>query len=195
MSRRVLITVFAALALIASGCGNDDADDTGDTPDEPGAETTTTTTAATTDDDEAGDDEAGDDEAGDDEAGDDEAGDSPPMSPAELTVEDQSGDGTTVQVASVTLPADGFIAVHADDDGPGPVIGNSDLLPAGESTDVEITLDEEVSEDTTLWPMAHIDTNLNGTYDFGSEPDPQADGPATFADGEVAVAPLEYSLG
>ncbi|MFP3905647.1 MAG: hypothetical protein ACLFWR_01335, partial [Acidimicrobiales bacterium] len=194
---------FAALALIASGCGNDDADDAADTPDEPGAETTTT--AATTDDDEATDDESGDDEAMDDESsddeamddesGDDEAGDSPPMSPAELTVEDQSGDGTTVQVASVTLPADGFIAVHADDDGPGPVIGNSDLLPAGESTDVEITLDEEVSEDTTLWPMAHIDTNLNGTYDFGSEPDPQADGPATFADGEVAVAPLEYSLG
>ncbi|MDZ7678865.1 MAG: hypothetical protein U5K29_09965 [Acidimicrobiales bacterium] len=171
MSRRVLITVFAALALIAAGCGDDDADDAGDTPDEPGVEETT-----------------------DDEAMDDDAGDSPPMSPAELSVEDQSGDGTTVQVASVTLPADGFIAVHADDGGPGPVIGSSDLLPAGESTDVEITLDEAVSGDTTLWPMAHIDTNLNGTYDFGSPPEPDADGPATFADGEVAVLPLDYSI-
>lgn len=187
MSRRVLITLFAAFALLASGCGDDGADDAGDTPDEPGVETTT--------DDEAMDDETTDDETTDDEASDDDAGDPPPMSPAELTVEDQSGDGTTVQVASVTLPAGGFIAVHADDGGPGPVIGSSDLLPAGESTDVEIVLDEAVSADTTLWPMAHIDTNLNGTYDFGSEPDPQADGPATFADGEVAVLALDYSLG
>lgn len=118
----------------------------------------------------------------------------PAMGPAELTVEAQSGDGATVTVASVTLPSGGFIAIHADNAGaPGPVIGHSDALDAGESTDVEVTLDEPLAADATVWPMAHIDTNANGEYDF-DPPDSTEDGPATFDDGEVAVLPLEYTV-
>ncbi|HHC07714.1 MAG TPA: hypothetical protein ENK55_03245, partial [Actinobacteria bacterium] len=66
----------------------------------------------------------------------------PPRGPAAVEADDQEGDGTAIVVARVELPAPGFIAVHADADGaPGPVIGHSDLLPAGESTDVVVTLD------------------------------------------------------
>jgi hypothetical protein len=113
---------------------------------------------------------------------------------ADLEVEDQTGDGATVTVAAVTLPTAGFIAVHGDADGsPGPVVGHSDLLPAGESTDVTITLDEPLTASATLWPMVHVDANGNGTYDF-APPDVTDDGPATFADGDVAVLPLEYTV-
>lgn len=113
---------------------------------------------------------------------------------AELSVEDQTGDGTSVVVASVTLPAEGFIAVHADANGaPGPVIGHSALLEAGTSTDVDVPLDEALSGDATVWPMAHLDTNENGEYDF-DPPASTEDGPATFANGDVAVVALAYTV-
>lgn len=118
----------------------------------------------------------------------------PPMGPAELSVEDQRGDGSEVVVSAVTLPADGFIAVHADADGsPGPVIGHSELLPSGESTEVTVVLDEPLGSSATVWPMAHIDTNGNGAYDF-DPPDVTDDGPATFDGGDVATSPLELTV-
>lgn len=125
---------------------------------------------------------------------DDDTVEAPPMGPAELSAEDQTGDGTEVMVASVTLPADGFVVIHADADGSaGPVIGHSELLSEGESTDVVITLDEPLAVTATVWPMAHIDTNVNGAYDF-APPDVTDDGPATFEDGEVAVLPVEVTV-
>ena len=170
MRRRMILVLIAAAALVAAGCGDDDGDD-GAT----GAGETTETTEEMAEDEETGDGDVA-------------------MSPATLDLEDQSGDGTTVVVAGVSLPSDGFIAIHADADGsPGPVVGHSELLEAGDSSDVEVTLDEPLTESATLWPMAHIDTNGNGTYDF-DPPDSTEDGPATFDDGEVAVAPLEYTL-
>lgn len=165
MPRRLLSTL-AVLVLLLAACGDDD--------------------------DTSADDTAADDTATDDTATDED--EAVPMGPAELTVEDQTGDGTTVTVAAVTLPAAGFMAVHADADGsPGPVIGHSDLLEEGESTDVTVTFDEPLSASATVWPMAHIDTNANGSYDF-DPPDTTDDGPATFEGGDVAVAPLEYTL-
>ena len=126
--------------------------------------------------------------------GGDDAVEAPPTGPAELSAEDQTGDGTEVTVASVTLPADGYLVIHGDADGsPGPVIGHSDLLAAGESTDVVVTLDEPLTATATVWPMAHIDTNGNGAYDF-APPDVTDDGPATFDDGEVAVLPVEVTV-
>lgn len=142
-------------------------------------------TAACGDDDDTAVDGTGDEDAGEEE---------PPLGPAELTAEDQTGDGSEVTVASVTLPADGYIVIHADADGsPGPVIGNSDLLTAGESSDVVVTLDEPLTESATVWPMAHIDANANGEYDF-HPPNDTTDVPATFEDGDVAVVPIEYTV-
>lgn len=136
-----------------------------------------------------------DDDASDEPTGDDTVPvGEPAMGPAELTADDQSGDGTEVVVDSVTLPADGFLVVHADADGaPGPVIGHTDLLPEGESTDVVVPLDEPLTESATVWPMAHVDTNTNGEYDF-DPPESTEDGPATFAGGEVAVVPVEFTV-
>jgi plastocyanin len=144
-------------------------------------------TAACGDDDDAADDTGADEEQTQTDG-------APSMGPAELEVEDQSGDGSEVVVASVTLPADGFIAVHADADGsPGPVIGHSELLPSGESTEVTVVLDEPLGSSATVWPMAHIDTNQNGEYDF-DPPDVTDDGPATLDGGDVATSPLELTV-
>jgi hypothetical protein len=119
----------------------------------------------------------------------------PPTAPSALTAEAQESDGTTIVVASVTLPAPGFIAIHGDDAGsPGPVVGHSDLLPAGESTDVTVTLDEPLTESGTLWPMVHIDVNENGEYEF-FPPDETIDGPGVDDAGDVAVISVEMTVG
>jgi plastocyanin len=115
------------------------------------------------------------------------------MEPASVTFDAQESEGTTITVVSVELPSPGFVAVHADGGGsPGPVIGHSDLLPAGTSTDVAITLDEPLTVDTALFPMAHIDTDGNGLYEFGAVEG--VDGPALTADGDVAVVTADVTV-
>ena len=141
-----------------------------------------------------GDDDDEPADTGGDTAEETDAGGAVPFAPTTITADDQSGDGTTVVVASLDLPTAGFIAVHADDNGaPGAVIGNTEILPAGESTDVEVPITEVISGTVTVWPMAHVDTNGNETYDF-APPDVTDDGPALVEEGgDVAVLPIEYS--
>jgi hypothetical protein len=118
----------------------------------------------------------------------------PAVSPSDIAAEDQSSDGTTITVASVTLPSPGFIAVHGNSDGqPGPVIGNSELLPAGTSTNVVVTLDSPLTATDMVFPMVHIDINENGVYEF-FPPDETIDVPGTFADGSVAVVGCEVTV-
>lgn len=118
----------------------------------------------------------------------------PPLMPASISADDQSSDGTTVTVATITLPAPGFIAIHSGAAGkPGPVIGHSDLLPAGESSDVVVTLDEPLTGDAAVFPMAHVDVDENGNYDF-MPPDITTDSPAATDAGEVAVVRLQVTV-
>ena len=158
-SARIVIVLGAGVALTLAACGGDD-DDTADT--EPPA-TTTAATEPTT-----------------------EPATEPPTAPAEIVAEDQGSVGTSIVVAEVDLPSAGFVAVHSDDDGsPGPVIGVSDLLPAGTTDDVTVRLDEPLASDAVVHPMVHIDTNENGIYEFGTVSG--VDGPGVTAEGDVAV--------
>lgn len=112
--------------------------------------------------------------------------------PAELDLGDgtATSDGSTLVIPSATLAVDGFVAIHANDNGaPGAVIGVSGFLAAGTATDIEITLDEPLTESGTVFPMVHVDGDANGQYEF-----PGPDGPATTASGEVAVAPLDVTV-
>jgi S-layer glycoprotein len=119
----------------------------------------------------------------------------PATSPAEVVFDAQNSDGTSIVVASVTLPASGFIAVHSNADGsPGPVVGHSDLLPAGTTTDVTVTLDTPLAATDLLFPMAHIDIDEDGVYTF-FPPDNVVDTPATTASGDVAVVGGEVTVG
>ena len=189
-SRLQIAALGAALALTAAGCGGDDEGDTEE------ATATTATEATTTDETSTTATTATTATAvTETEAGTTSTAAAVPTAPATIEADDQSSDGSTVTVASVTLPAAGFIAVHAEADGaPGPVIGHSDLLPQGTSTEVEITLDEPLSGTATVFPMAHVDANDNGQYDF-EPPDVTTDVPASTEAGEVAVVPAEVTVG
>jgi len=135
--------------------------------------------------------------------GSDDAGDSttpgaepvaPETAPAEVVFDGQSSDGSSIVVASVTLPSAGFIAVHSNSDGgPGPVIGSSALLAAGTSTDVVVVLDTPLTDTGLVFPMAHIDIDGDGEYTF-MPPDNAVDTPAGTADGGVAVVGGEVTI-
>ncbi len=166
-SMRGIAAVLAVLALLASACGDDA---------EP----------------EAAGDATANDEAPD-EMADDEMSDVA-MAPASVVAEAQDSDGTSVVVASVTLPSAGFIVVHGDGGGsPGAVIGHSALLPAGESVDVVIVLDEPLAGSGVVFPMAHIDVDGDGAYGF-FPPDDTTDAPALTESGDVAVVPAEITI-
>lgn len=140
------------------------------------AGTITVEAAATDDGDGSTDDGATDDAGGSEMTG-------------AITVSDQTGDGTTVTVDSVTITgATGFVVIHADGDGaPGAVIGHTPI-PEGTSTDVSVPLDEELTADATVWPMLHVDAGELGTYEF-----PGPDGPVSDGDGTI-VKPLAYTV-
>jgi hypothetical protein len=103
-----------------------------------------------------------------------------------LQAADQESDGSTITVDSVSIDGTpGWIAVHSDVDGaPGPVVGILEI-PEGESTDLEVTLDEPLSETATVWPMLHVDDNELGTYEFPTVEG--ADLPVTDGDMPVMV--------
>lgn len=163
---RRVAAAAAALALTLAACGGDD-------------DSSSTTTPPTTDAPRAT--SAG--SAGEVATG-----------PASLTLSDQSGDGTSVTVDAVELPSAGFIAVHGDGGGsPGPVIGVSDLLPAGTSDGVVVALDDPLTATGTVFPMVHIDTDGNGVYEFGAVEG--VDGPGVTAEGDVAVGPVAVTVG
>jgi hypothetical protein len=165
MKRFALMT--AALALLAAACTGSAVEETTTT-----TTTTTATSAETTTTEAAG----------------------PAVAPSEIVFEDQTSDGTTIVVASVTLPSPGFIAVHGNaDGGPGPVIGHSELLSSGTSTDVMVTLDEPLTETDLAFPMVHIDFDEDGEYDF-FPPDVTDDVPGMTEGGDVAVVGAEVTV-
>jgi hypothetical protein len=126
---------------------------------------------------------------------------------ASVTFEDQTSDGTTVTVAEVTLPEDGYVAIHdsslLDGEVVGSVIGVSEYREAGTYEDLNVTLfdvpgaefnETELTENDTLIAMPHEETNNNTVYDFvatdGMEDGPfVADGQPVTDSAAVTVAP------
>jgi hypothetical protein len=87
----------------------------------------------------------------------------PPLAPASISMEDQRSDGETVVVAEVTLPAAGFVALHADEDGvPGVILGLSDLLPEGSSTAVTLSLERPLDTTQAVIAVAYVDRDGDG---------------------------------
>ncbi|PSQ42830.1 PGF-CTERM sorting domain-containing protein [Halobacteriales archaeon QS_9_68_42] len=89
---------------------------------------------------------------------------------ANVSISDQSSDGSTVTVDSATLSQGGFVTIHdgtlLDGEVIGSVRGTSDYLKAGSHEDVEISLDDPYESDGTAIAMAHLDSNDNEGYDF-----------------------------
>lgn len=88
-----------------------------------------------------------------------------------LSAADQSGDGTTLSVAAVTLEGvdGGWVAVHTDLNGkPGPVVGVVQVKK-GTTTNLKVALDKKVTTGA-YWPMLHVDDHTVGTYEFPQVP-------------------------
>lgn len=108
------------------------------------------------------------------------------ISASDVTVTESTN---TVVVDEVYLPYGGFVTIHDASVTEGAVfdsiLGTSKYLEPGTHENVEVTLNEPVTESQTLVPMAHQDSNDNKVYDFvTSEGD--ADGPYTV-DGSAVV--------
>ncbi|MFC7196061.1 PGF-CTERM sorting domain-containing protein [Halosimplex aquaticum] len=106
---------------------------------------------------------------------------------ATISMSDQSGDGQSVVVDSVNLSDGGFVSVHTGSQ-LGPTVGSTDYLEAGQHSGLEVALDEAVSEDATLYVVAHQDTNGNQQFDFPAEDDPYE------TEGNVAAASAAYTV-
>lgn len=100
----------------------------------------------------------------------------------------QSGDGSTVTVPQAEISGvDGWLAIHADDNGqPGEVLGHAPLRE-GENTDVAVRLDRPAPSGR-LYAMVHADDPDNDRYSF-----PDGD-PPVEANGQVVVEPIQYTV-
>ncbi len=91
---------------------------------------------------------------------------------ADVELEDQSGDGTTVQVASVSALEDGFVVIALDDDAGGQVLGSAEV-PAGTTTDVQVDLGTPVpvatgdDDGTEITATLYADTDGDGGFSAG----------------------------
>jgi hypothetical protein len=102
-----------------------------------------------------------------------------PSGAVSLDVSDQSIEQGTVTVRTVDAMEDGWVVIHTEADGkPGPVIGYTQI-PAGESTEVKVTVDASQAT-PKLFAMLHVDEGIKGTYEF-----PGADAPVK--DGDMIV--------
>lgn len=127
--------------------------------------------------------------------------------PATVNFTNQSSDGGSVVVDSVTLPEGGFVAIHdsslLDGNVIGSVIGVSQPLSAGTYENLTVELFTvpggpagELTEDETLIAMPHLDTNGNDVYEFvlsgGMDDGPYlSNGSAVTASGTVSVGPAD----
>jgi len=76
--------------------------------------------------------------------------------------------GNSVIMTQVFLAAPGYVVIHEDSNGkPGAAVGVSGLLPAGESTNVQVMLTQSTKDGETLWSMLHVESSNNSTYDDG----------------------------
>ena len=121
-----------------------------------------------------------------------------PPDEAAVTFDDQESNGTTVTIENVSIPSDGYVAIHNESlragDAVGSVIGVSASLDAGSYDELTVELYDvpgaefdaaELAEDQPLTAMPHNETTADETYSFVAT-DGVDDGPF-FADGEVVT--------
>lgn len=117
-----------------------------------------------------------------------------PTGPAELVVQDQKSEGSSLVVQSVSLPAAGWVVVRIDEGGsPGEVIGISTLLQSGLIADVVVPFFLPLEGTTSVHVALHIDVDQDSRFQY-EPPDGFIDEIGTRASGEPAVAVAVVSL-
>lgn len=97
--------------------------------------------------------------------------------------------GQTVTLYTVVLEKPGYVMIHEDDGSgkPGAGIGNSPLLPAGESSNVKVALLRPSVDGETLYAMLHTDDG-DGVFGF-----PGPDAPLKDKQGDIIM--MNYTVG
>lgn len=106
---------------------------------------------------------------------------------AEMSLSAQSGAGESFTIDRLNLSDGGFVSLHTGSP-TGTTIGTSSYLEAGVQSDLEISLDEALSEDTEVYVIAHLDTNGNQQYDFPTADDPYTSG------GSAVIESVQYTV-
>jgi len=170
--RRILPVACTAAALaVLSACGSGDGAPQGDAPPSSPATAGETTVAP-------------EGESGSDQM-------------ADLSFEDQSGDGSSVVLDTVSAPQGGFVVVRADGDDT--VLGSMQVK-VGTTDELEVSLDLPVTADADLTATLYADTDGDGEFDSDSDqpvPEPiSGSDPADDEsdDSDVVDDGAEYSL-
>lgn len=107
-----------------------------------------------------------------------------------IDVYDQTSDGATVTIDKVDLEGTaGWVIVHGDDHGPGPVLGHA-AVPEGVSTNVVVHLDKPLTATADVWPMLHRDGGLPNVFQWPGGPD----GPVRPPTGNLGYASRKITL-
>ncbi len=120
----------------------------------------------------------------------------PEMPTGMLTVSDQTISQNTIIVSNVNLDQDGWIVVHASEQG-GPVvpdiISEPVLVEAGEANNVEVTLNDfaSLSDGASVWVMLHNDDGEAGVYEFDGANG--LDAPITTEAGDIVMSEITLS--
>lgn len=87
---------------------------------------------------------------------------------AELDVEDQSGDGSSVRVEEVQLSrTDGFVAIFTENGDT--LLGHAAVERSSDERSLSVPLDQPITEATRLVAVLHADDG-DGTFDPASDP-------------------------
>lgn len=120
----------------------------------------------------------------------------PDMPTGMLTVSDQTISQNTLIISNVNVDQDGWIVVHASEDG-GPVvpdiISEPVLVESGESSDIEVTLNDfsSLSDGASVWVMLHTDDGEAGVYEFDGANG--LDNPITTEEGDIVMNEITIS--
>lgn len=93
---------------------------------------------------------------------------------ASVTFKNQTITGTTVTIRSVTLPANGFVAIHngsyrsLENESVDSIIGVSRYLDAGRNENVTVVFRNVRRSNGTLTAVVHRDGNGNGNFDYAT---------------------------
>lgn len=91
----------------------------------------------------------------------------PSTGPADLVVEDQRIEGTTMTVESVTMPDDGWVVARIDQGGgPGEIIGISEILRKGVIARVPIPFTLPITENAMIHATVHVDLDRDGAFTY-----------------------------
>ncbi len=178
MGRIRMLTAVPALLLLAA-CGGD----------EPAGDTAGGTAASSPTSPEAPAPGPAESSPGDDSA----------TAPADVEIEDQSGSGDSAVVARVSAPDAGFVVILLDEDDDRPVgerlLGVA-AVPAGVSTDVEVSLDPPLQGgETDIEAVLYADTDGDGEFDPATDrPVPEADDDDDDDDDDVVDDDADYRV-